>query len=115
MNQVMEYLFALKTSALPSGSMKMVMLADHEVLIANVKNQFYAISNICTHLKGSLVKGKLNGKFVTCPNHGAQFDVTTGKCTGQAKILFIKTTPADEKMFPVKVEGDNVLVGVEQT
>ena len=109
----MEYLFALKTSELPVGTMKMVKLAEQEILISNVENQFYAISNICTHLKGSLVQGKLEGKFVTCPRHGAQFDVTTGKCTGEAKILLFKTTPADEKTFQVKVEGENILVGIE--
>ena len=108
----MEYLFALKTAELPTGTMKMVKLADQEVLISNVDGQFYAICNICTHLKGSLVQGKLEGKFVTCPRHGSQFDVTTGKCTSLATILFFKTTPADEKTFPVKVEGDNILVGI---
>jgi len=109
----MEYLFALKTAELPTGTMKMVKLADQEILISNVEDQFYAICNICTHLKGSLVNGKLEGKYVTCPRHGAKCDVTTGKCVGPATILFIKTTPDDEKIFPVKIEGDNILIGIE--
>jgi 3-phenylpropionate/trans-cinnamate dioxygenase ferredoxin subunit len=108
----MEYTFTLKSTELPSGSMKMVKLADKEILITNFENQYYAISNICTHLKGPLVNGKLDGKFVTCPNHGAQFDVTTGKCTGPANIAFIKTTPRDEQTFPVKVEGEDILIGI---
>ena len=109
----MKYLFALKTTELPIGTMKMVKLEDQEILISNVENNFYAISNICTHLKGSLVNGKLEGKLVTCPNHGAKFDVTTGKCSGPATIMFIKTTPSDEKTFPLKIEGENILVGIE--
>jgi nitrite reductase/ring-hydroxylating ferredoxin subunit len=108
----MEYIFALKVNELPSGTMKMVKLAGKDILITNFENQFYAISNVCTHLRGPLSNGRLEGKIVICPFHGAQFDVTTGKCTGPAKIAFIKTTPKDEPTFNVKVEGEDIFIGI---
>lgn len=106
----MEFQFALKSADLPVGTMKLVKIADQEILITNFEDKFYAINGICTHLKGPLSKGKLEGKFVTCPWHGAQFDVTTGKCTHEATVLSFKTTPKDEKTFQVKVEGEDILI-----
>jgi nitrite reductase/ring-hydroxylating ferredoxin subunit len=54
----------------------------------------------------------LNGSIVTCPRHGAQFDVKTGKAVGGAKIAFIKMQVKDEESYMVKVEGTTILVGL---
>jgi len=35
----------------------------------------------CLHRGGPLGEGALEGKIVTCPWHGWQYDVTTGKTT----------------------------------
>jgi nitrite reductase/ring-hydroxylating ferredoxin subunit len=63
----------------PNGKMKHVKVDEKEILIANVNGNYYAISDRCGHSNASLSKGKLNGNVVTCPLHGAQFDVTTGR------------------------------------
>jgi 3-phenylpropionate/trans-cinnamate dioxygenase ferredoxin subunit len=59
--------------------MKVVKLAEKEVVIANVNNVYYAMENSCTHMHGELSKGLLEGNTLTCPKHKAKFDVTTGK------------------------------------
>ena len=64
------------------------------------------------HLGGSLSDGKLEDGIVTCPRHGSQFDVRTGKNVGEAKIAFIKVKPKDEVCFEVKVEGTSILIGI---
>ena len=61
------------------GTMKAVSVEGQEVLLARTKDGFHALSNICSHMKGKLSKGTLEGKIVTCPRHGSQFDVTTGE------------------------------------
>ena len=108
----MEYIRVADTAELPVNKMIMVVVGGKEVLLANVEDSYYAIANKCTHLGGSLSKGSLEGSIVTCPRHGAQFDVKTGKAVGDAKILFIKMDVKDEESYPVKVEGTDILVGI---
>ena len=76
-----------ETSEVPLGQMKTVKLAEKEVLIANVNGVYYAIGNICTHQRGDLSKGTLEGITVTCPKHKSKFDVTTGKVISGPKFL----------------------------
>ena len=48
-------------------------------------------------------EGHLEGKEVICPWHAWRFDVTTGICDlDQTKV----------ETYPVKVEGDDIYVGV---
>lgn len=64
---------------IPLGTMKHVEVNDREIAIANVNGKFYAIDDRCGHASARLSSGGLRGNIVTCPQHGAQFDVTTGK------------------------------------
>ena len=36
----------------------------------------------------------------------------TGKAVGKAKIAFMKFNVEDEKSYPVKVEGTDIMVGM---
>ena len=90
-----------------------VSAGDKTILLVNVDGSYYAIENKCPHMGGSLFYGNLEGENIVCPRHGAIFNVKTGKNVGAAKILFLKTTPDDAKIFPVKVEGEDILVGIE--
>ncbi len=75
------------------------------VLVCQREGQFYAIEDQCTHARQLLSEGRLRGYEVSCPLHGARFDVRTGKCTA---------APAkrDAKSFPVTLEGGKVHVTV---
>lgn len=64
---------------IPVGKTKHVEVQGEEILIANVNGKFYAVSDRCGHQNAPLSKGAFDGRFVTCPLHGARFDVTTGK------------------------------------
>jgi len=99
-----------ETSEIPLGQMKVVTLAEKEVLIANVNNVYYAIGNICTHMGGNLSKGVLEGNMVTCPRHKSKFDITTGKVISGPKIPFIHPKIKDEPSYVVKVEGKDILL-----
>jgi len=101
-----------KKSEIPVGMMKKVILNSKEILIANVGDKFYAIGNKCTHAGGNLSKGSLDSNIITCPRHGSRFDVTTGKSISGPKILLIRLKVKDEPIFPVKVEGNDVLINL---
>ena len=107
----MEYTKVADKTEIPVNKMILAVVGGKEVLLANVDGSYYAIANKCTHLGGSLVKGSLNGSIVTCPRHGAQFDVKTGQAVGDAKMGFVKMKVKSEESFPVKVDGTDILVG----
>jgi nitrite reductase/ring-hydroxylating ferredoxin subunit len=66
--------------------MKHVEVNDREIAIANVNGKFYAIDDRCGHASARLSSGGLRGNIVTCPLHGAQFDVTSGKKQSEARL-----------------------------
>jgi 3-phenylpropionate/trans-cinnamate dioxygenase ferredoxin subunit len=101
-----------ETSEVPVGRMKMVKIEKNEIMIANVDGKYYAIGNLCTHRKGDLSKGTLQGNVVTCPKHGSRFDVTTGKVVSGPKVP-LSPKIKDEPTYKVKVEGNNILVSTD--
>jgi 3-phenylpropionate/trans-cinnamate dioxygenase ferredoxin subunit len=109
----MEYVKALEASLLPAGTMKRVVVGGKDILVANVAGTYYAMDNKCTHLGGSLSKGKLDGNIVTCPNHGASFELTTGKPCTNAKISFLTMKVKPVKCYPVKVQEDSLMIEVD--
>lgn len=71
----------------PAGKMKHVEVGEKEILLANSEGRVYALCDRCSHMNAPLSMGALNGKVVTCPMHGARFDVTTGKKIAEPMAL----------------------------
>ncbi len=92
---------------------KLVVVGDQEILICKVDGDYYAISNKCPHMGGSLYKGRLENGIVTCPKHGSKYDAKTGKAVDKAKILFLKFSVEDDRSYPLKRQGDDLLVEVK--
>ena len=93
---------AAKVSEIPPGSIKEVQIAGQPIAVANVGGTFYAINSTCLHRGGPLGQGQLEGTVVTCPWHGWQFDVTTGKA--------MMNPSAGVPCLRVQVQGDEVYV-----
>jgi nitrite reductase/ring-hydroxylating ferredoxin subunit len=70
---------AAKTNEFGNRQMKHVEIDGKEILIANIEGKFYAINDRCGHMNALLSMGNLAENVVTCPFHGARFDITTGK------------------------------------
>ena len=92
------------------GKMKRVVLDDREILVANVNGTYYAVDNICTHFGGNLSEGVLEGNVVTCPNHQAKFDVTTGKVVSPPAEALGHPDIEDLETYLVKVEDHYIMV-----
>jgi nitrite reductase (NADH) small subunit len=75
----MAFVRAVTVVGIPAGTIREVDVAGKAIAIANVGGEFHAIDNTCLHRGGPLGDGPLEGKIVTCPWHGWQYDVTTGK------------------------------------
>ena len=103
---------------LKNAAMKAVNVAGREILLARVGDKYYAVEELCTHMKGNLSQGKLEGTVVTCPLHGSQFDITNGRVVRWLKGgLMSKVGKAVKPskylaVYNVKVEDGRVLVEV---
>jgi 3-phenylpropionate/trans-cinnamate dioxygenase ferredoxin subunit len=66
-------------SDVPAGARKSVLIDETPALLLHIGEDFYAIEDVCTHDGQPLTDGPLQGCEITCPRHGARFDVRTGK------------------------------------
>ncbi|MDE2236009.1 MAG: non-heme iron oxygenase ferredoxin subunit [Gammaproteobacteria bacterium] len=78
---------------IPPGEYKTIDLNDVLIAVFNIGGSFYAIEDVCTHDGGILTGGPLNGCVITCPRHGAQFDVRTGEVLAEPAYEPVATFP----------------------
>jgi nitrite reductase (NADH) small subunit len=100
----MAFVRAMKIGEIPPGMTRELQLDGKVIALSNVSGKLYAINNVCLHRGGPLGEGELSGQVVTCPWHGWQYDVTSGK---------LVTNPAvGVETYPVELRGDDVYVDV---
>jgi 3-phenylpropionate/trans-cinnamate dioxygenase ferredoxin component len=63
---------------LADGERKSVFIDDIPSLLVRVAEDYFAIEDVCTHDGQPLTDGPVNGCEITCPRHGARFDLRTG-------------------------------------
>ena len=98
----MAFLRAAKKDEVPPGAICEFQVNGTTVALANVQGTFYAIDNTCLHRGGPLGQGILESNVVTCPWHGWQYDVTTGK---------VAVNPAvGVKTYAIEVRGEEIFV-----
>lgn len=99
-----QFVRVARVGEVPEGTGRIVHAGDTEVALFKVGDRYYAIANTCLHQGGPLGEGWIDGAIVTCPWHGWTYDVTTGACT--------LAPGAGVPAYPVKVEGEDILVAV---
>jgi nitrite reductase/ring-hydroxylating ferredoxin subunit len=99
------YQHAADIAELAPGSVKAVEVSGCSILLCHSQGRIFAIENQCSHLQEPLACGRLKAGWIACPAHGARFDLETGEALGY---------PATEpiRVFPVRIEGDSILVAV---
>ena len=87
------------------GDLMFVEVDGEPVCLANASGDICAFTDSCTHIGGPLSEGELDGDIITCPLHGAQFNVHTGKVVrGPAR--------QDIETYIVKIVGNDILVSL---
>jgi nitrite reductase/ring-hydroxylating ferredoxin subunit len=104
----------------PAGTHRVVRVRNAEIGVFNIGGRFYALPNLCPHQFGPLCAGTVNGttacsaetgwkhawirdgEIVTCPWHGLEFDITTGRCLAVPRLKV--------RTYPVTVEDDQVIL-----
>ena len=105
-------------SDFPPGTHRLIRIRNAEIGIFNVGGRLYALPNICPHQFGPLCTGTVggttacnaetgwkhawvrDGEIVTCPWHGLEFDITTGRCLAVPRLKV--------RTYPVAIVGDQV-------
>ena len=90
---------------MPPGQRAAFTVEGQRIALFNVEGVYYAIGDSCTHRGGALSEGDVQGTKVTCPLHGADFDLKTGAALGP---------PAQQGVpsYKVVVEGDDIKVEI---
>ena len=91
-------------SDFPAGCHRVVIAGKREVGVFNLDGELFALPNICPHQFGPLCEGKVNGtttcsaatgwkvawekagEILSCPWHGLEFDIRTGKSLASPRL-----------------------------
>lgn len=105
---------ACKTTDVPINGGVCVKYGDEQIALFHFarRNEWYATQNSCPHrMQMALSRGMIgsqNGEpKVACPFHKKTFSLIDGRCMSDDACDQIK-------IFPVKVEGNTVFIGVDE-
>lgn len=103
----LEWQLVAKTSEVADDEPLQVRVGDLVIAVFRVGDEFYATDDTCTHEFASLSEGYVDGDVIECPLHQARFHIPTGK---------VVDLPAEQDLrtYAVKVEGDDIYVGVKK-
>jgi len=89
------------------GALRVELGPDGPVAIVRTEGEVFAIRDVCSHAEVALSEGEVDGTTLECWLHGSRFDLRTGKPTG---LPATKPVP----VYPTTIEGDDVLVRIEE-
>lgn len=100
-----EFIEVAKISEVADPGKLMLEVEERLVVLLHIGGEFFCIDDVCTHDGGPLAEGELCGHELSCPRHGAKFDVRKGTAL---------TMPATEDTIAheVKLDGDAVFVRI---
>ena len=103
MNLSTDWVRIASTSDVPEGESRAIEIMGLNLALYHVGDDWFCTDNVCTHAFALLTDGWLEGHVIECPLHGGQFDIRTGK--GLCAPI-----DADLKTFPIKVDGEDILI-----
>ena len=103
----MEFFPVAHVSELGNGERLLFEIDGEPIALFNIAGEYFAIADVCSHDDGPVAEGELLDHEITCPRHGARFDIRTGEAISLPAVVDI---PA----YPVQVEGDEILIGLPQ-
>ena len=88
-----QFIKVASTADLAPGGARSVEVAGKKIALFNLEGSFYAIDDTCTHRGGPLSEGEVSGEEVTCPWHGAVYNIKTGEVLGPPAPRRVVPTP----------------------
>ena len=97
------YTYVSDISDIEVGHSISVNVEGKKILICNTDEGFFAVEDMCTHALIPLCGGLIQGTLISCPLHGAVFDLKTGEVMAPPAFEALKT-------FNLKIEGTSISV-----
>lgn len=105
----MNFIKVSTLSELKEGCSKIVKVKNSKVALFHYNGKVTAIGNACLHKGGPLglgaVEKKYDGLYVTCPWHGWEYNIETGKAPLDFKD--------QQSVYEIKTDGDDILISDE--
>jgi 3-phenylpropionate/trans-cinnamate dioxygenase ferredoxin subunit len=100
-----QYFVICNQEDIPSGERLFLEINQVPVVVFNINGSYFAMDDVCTHDDGPLGEGDLVGFEITCPRHGARFDVRDGR---------VLSPPAatNDHIYPIVVDGNEIKIGL---
>ena len=98
-----EWVDVAGVSDIEPGTYRVVDVDDVMIAVFNIDGEIFAIEDVCTHDYSTLTGGPISGCEITCPRHGARFNIKTGEALCAPAYEAVTT-------FPVQIEGDTIRV-----
>ncbi|HYP67761.1 MAG TPA: non-heme iron oxygenase ferredoxin subunit [Thiobacillaceae bacterium] len=101
------FILVASVSEVPASGILKVRLEGHPIVLTSVGGEIFAVADRCSHEDVPLSLGCIRGDTIKCSYHGSRFSLRTGEPMDE---------PADTPIavYPVKLEGNAVLVGIEK-
>lgn len=93
------------TDEVQAGTIHCVDVNEKTVILIERDGEYAALDNRCTHQGGSLCDGDLSDDTITCPLHGAEFDLDTGEPAAPPATEAVDT-------YDLRIEDDRIEVKV---
>lgn len=72
------FVAVIRLEDVPAGSKKVVQVNGNEILLCHTNDRVFAVRNLCSHAYEALDCGRMRNGWISCPVHGARFDLETG-------------------------------------
>lgn len=95
-----------KLADIPEGGSAVFDVEGMSVLVCHTAGTVFAVENRCTHNGSPLAGGRIRGHTLSCPVHGAKFDLRDGSTAGALAKASIRT-------FPVEVANGDIFIHME--
>lgn len=99
----MDWFKVCEVSEISEEMPKAVEVGGTQVGLFKLNDHFFAIENVCPHAFALLTDGFIEDDTVECPLHEAIFQIKTGVLQSGPGCRNLRT-------YPVKVEGDHVMI-----
>lgn len=101
-----EFIRVAAVDEIVDGGRKSVVVDDIVVLVVRVGEQYFAVEDVCSHDGQPLTDGPVIDCSITCPRHGARFDLATGKPLCMPAVEPIPTLSVELRDDGVYVSSD---------
>lgn len=100
-----KYVELASVNEIKNGELKVFDVNGESIILINLNGEFFAYKNQCSHMEFELDDAEIEGEILTCPWHGAQFNIRTGD---------VVRLPASEPLekYEVKIENGKIFVKI---